>query len=64
MSMTIHKILNWFIPIIENKYTATLPFTTTSKIKMDGITDVNKYMEEMMTIALPYDILKPKITNK
>jgi hypothetical protein len=48
------NIINSFTPARENKYTAILPFITTSKIKIDGTMEANKYMEVIMTIASKY----------
>ena len=46
------RMVNSSIPKIENKYTATLPFIITSKIKIDGIIDDRKYIEVITLIAL------------
>ncbi len=61
MSITIDKIIASETPINPNKYTATPPLITMSKIKIEGIIDDKKYMLEISDRASNMFISK---TNK
>jgi hypothetical protein len=52
MIIMILRVVNSSIPTIENKYTATLPLTITSKINIDGIIEASRYILVITFMAL------------
>jgi hypothetical protein len=49
--VTTARIVNSLTSTKENKYTATLPLIITSKIKIDGMMETNRYMLVIITMA-------------
>ena len=45
--VTVLKMVSECIPRRLNKYMATPPFITTSKMNIEGITEANKYIVEI-----------------